>query len=470
MHKIHCEKCGVGLYSDLKLKEWICSPCIKGISPSSIICIACSLSNGVFICADDNRWVHLFCGLILKPYVKSTTNITLSKNALNCTVITKFPKEIFTGFCNICKKANESVLIACSLCKELMHISCVINKSWKIIGESFECGCSDKKKPTKKVKSFDLPPVRGPSSCLILENIMEKIIKADNLMIFRDESQEYTKEQKEDILNSLSSTCYIDSTPGYLAIIINKSKDFPSKKLKLQHPSNILIFSDITDVREENEPKYVNNYKAYESQKIASLDHIYKYYIRGHAYFSVDQILHDFRVMILSKLNSSNNVQEKIYINNFWDVAVENLQQGKSLFEKAIVNDWKAALDTNQNAAKVTSEWHKEPFESRDYEMINDYLEVSEGTKARLNTKIKGKCDGNNCNELSDLGPFELINSTWKSQNSDRAVRVECSDQCLCDKNKCKNRQISLKQFQILDEDVKEIPTWGFDIYRVLGC
>lgn len=465
MHKILCDTCGVGLYSDLKLTEWKCSPCTKGLSPSALKCIACSMSNGVFIKTDNRKWLHLFCALLLKPYIKSTQELKIAKNALNCTVSYNIPQALYQSPCVFCKSPSKSAAITCYVCKESMHISCVINKNWKIVGENFDCGCSEKRKFVKKPKNQELPPVRGPSSCSILEEIMEKIIKADFLMMFREDSGNSPETYKENVLESLSAKCYVDSVDEHIAIVIKRSEGQPSKKFKMTTPQNILHFTEINDVIEENEPKYVENYREYEDKMITNLDHIYKFYIRGHAYFSISQVLKGLRKMIISKLQSAQTTGEKIYINNFWDFVIQHLKKSKKAFEEAILDDWQTSLQTNQAAAKVTSIWYKEAFESRQYEMISDYSEVSEGTYKRLFTRKRGKCNGQECEDLSTLGPFELANSTWKSNNSDRSIRVECSDDCECFEGKCQNRQISLKQFQKLGYDVKEVPTWGFDAY-----
>lgn len=465
MQKIICGTCGVGLYSDLKITEWKCSPCSKGISPSTLKCIACALSNGVFLKTDSRKWLHLFCALLLKPYIKSTQEIKIAKNALNCTVSVKIPQSLYQSPCVFCKSPNKSAAITCYICKESMHISCVINKTWKIVGENFDCGCSEKRKGVKKLKNEELPPVRGPESCSTLEHIMERIIKADFLMIFRENCQSSQVSNRDSLLNALTANMYIDYADEHMSVVIKKKEGQPSKKHKLTMPHNILHFNDITDVVGENEPKYVSDYRQYEDKMLTNLDFIYNYYIRGHAYFSMSQVQRDLRKMILSKLHSAETEGEKIYINNFWSTAIQHLKKSKKIFEDTIIEDWRACLETNEGAPKVTSIWHKEAFESREYTMINDYQEVSDGTNQRLLTRKKGNCNGESCEDLTGLGPFELINSTWTSENVDRATRVECSEDCECLEASCKNRQISLKQFQKLDQDVKEVPTWGFDIY-----
>lgn len=294
---------------------------------------------------------------------------------------------------------------------------------------------------------------------------MEKVIKADNLMMFRDKPA-VDPIYKETSLESLSTKCYIDQDSESLSLIIQKSDiSLPNKKLKLTTPGNILEFEDIVDIIGNNEPKHVQDYYQYETEKLVSLDHMYKYYIRGHAYFSMSQVIQDLRKMILAKLSSTNSIKEKIYINRFWEFSINHLNQNKKVFEDSVLADWRSALDTNKQAPRVTSQWYKEPFESRTYEMITEYQEVSKNTKTRLGTKKSGQCDGSICHSLNELGPFDLVNCTWTSNNPDRRNRVECSQFCECDQFECKNRQISLKQFQKLGQDVEEVPTWGFDVY-----
>jgi hypothetical protein len=462
MHKIACEKCGVGLFTDIKLKEWVCSPCQQGLSPTSLTCKVCSLSNGVLISTTSSEWLHLFCALLLKQYIKSSSSEDIS-NCLNSVISLEIPEDLTDQICAVCGKDKGLPVILCQTCSQNVHISCIIQKNWKIIGESLDCGCCEKKKSLKRSKTSELPPIRGPQSCLILEHIMEKIVKCDHLMIFREKTDTSNKDL---LLEGLSSKTYIDVTEDSLFLVISKTfQGSPTKKQKLSTPAGILDFDEISDIVTEDEPRYVQDYEEYEKEKLVNFDHMYKYFIRGHAYFTMSQVIQDFRHIIMKNLAKAKTTQEKIYINRVWELGMNHLMSSKKSFEEAVLDDWKTALETNRQAPRVTSSWHKEAFESRNYEMISDYKEVSKGTKSRLETRKKGKCEGNSCSELQDLGPFNLINCTWESTNPDRVSRVECSEKCLCDQVQCKNRQISLKQFQKLDEDVKEIATWGFDVY-----
>ena len=133
MHKIFCGKCGVGIFSDAKLKEWTCSPCLQNLSPSSLKCKACNLSNGVLLSTSSEEWIHLFCALLLKPYVKSTAKLKSTKSALNCTVNLDLPEILNSMTCNICKAESQSLLIDCSACKNYVHLSCIVNKNWKMV-------------------------------------------------------------------------------------------------------------------------------------------------------------------------------------------------------------------------------------------------------------------------------------------------------------------------------------------------
>ena len=465
MHKIACDKCGVGLYTDIKLKEWLCSPCQQGLSAHSLFCIVCSLSNGVFISTTSSEWIHLLCALLLKQYIKSSSPLSDSKSALNSIITIEIPSKVQGQLCAVCTKDREIPVVPCVTCSQNVHISCILQKNWKIIGEDLDCGCSEKKKSIKKAKTQELPPIRGPQSCLILEHIMEKIVNADHLMLLREKS-ECEASYKDSFLEGLSAKCYLDVIADSLSLVIVKSNvGSPVKKQKLTAPAGILDFDDIFDIVSEDEPKYIENYEEYEKKKFVSLDHMYKYYIRGHAYFSMSQVINDFRLLITQKLQMTENLQEKIYLNRIWEIGISHLNQSKKAFDEAVLEDWNSALETNKQAPRVTSQWHKEAFESRNYEMISDYKEVSKGTKKRLETRKKGNCDGKFCNKLEQLGPFNLINCTWDSTNPDRFCRVECSENCKCTQKKCKNRQISLKQFQKLNEDVKEVATWGFDVY-----
>lgn len=92
--------------------------------------------------------------------------------------------------------------------------------------------------------------------------------------------------------------------------------------------------------------------------------------------------------------------------------------------------------------------------------MIEDYEPINHGfSNERLKTTKIGKCDGKHCSALDTLGPFDLLHSTWKTGNIDRASKTECSDLCACDKDACMNRQITKHDEKVLGTEVIERPT-----------
>mmetsp|Transcript_15545 Transcript_15545/g.28200 ORF Transcript_15545/g.28200 Transcript_15545/m.28200 type:complete len:677 (+) Transcript_15545:2248-4278(+) len=67
------------------------------------------------------------------------------------------------------------------------------------------------------------------------------------------------------------------------------------------------------------------------------------------------------------------------------------------------------------------------------------------------------------------MGSLDLVNDSWASSNTDRQVKVECTDQCLCSAETCLNRAISKQSIQRLGIDVVEKETWGFDKFTYVN-
>eukprot|EP01083_Nonionella_stella_P276925 941403_1 len=107
------------------------------------------------------------------------------------------------------------------------------------------------------------------------------------------------------------------------------------------------------------------------------------------------------------------------------------------------------------------------------YEQIDGYLPVEgadrESVLGKLRTEKRGKCDGNHCSKLENLGPFENELMTFKSECVDRKMLAECSDACGCSSDSCKNRSITLGQGMKLGKDVKKVMTFGIDPYTRLN-
>eukprot|EP01083_Nonionella_stella_P101066 286027_1 len=107
------------------------------------------------------------------------------------------------------------------------------------------------------------------------------------------------------------------------------------------------------------------------------------------------------------------------------------------------------------------------------YEQIDGYLPVEgadrEAVLSKLRTEKRGKCDGNHCSKLENLGPFENELMTFKSECVDRKMLAECSDACGCTSESCRNRSITLGQGMKLGKDVKKVMTFGIDPYTRLN-
>lgn len=102
--------------------------------------------------------------------------------------------------------------------------------------------------------------------------------------------------------------------------------------------------------------------------------------------------------------------------------------------------------DNNWPRAK---EWYKSPGAKREYEAIDEY-KAAEGCDPDqvmkvMQTSKSSKCDGTCCKEYETLGELDLAIDSWKSDCPCRSNKVECSKDCPCYGNGCKNRAIAEK-------------------------
>jgi len=100
------------------------------------------------------------------------------------------------------------------------------------------------------------------------------------------------------------------------------------------------------------------------------------------------------------------------------------------------------------------------------YEETVRYLIKTKSKRSRLDvlrklaTKKKLKCDGNHCDRLQALGPYDMNSEQWLSSAVDRKNRVECSSECGCDPMTCRNQGIGRGRRKRLSQ-VREAPTFG---------
>ena len=103
----------------------------------------------------------------------------------------------------------------------------------------------------------------------------------------------------------------------------------------------------------------------------------------------------------------------------------------------------------------------------KEFETISDYHHIKpEETNDVITTKISPHCEGGCCNEINQLGPFNLDNSRWNCSCKDRSNNIECDPNiCKCDVNKCQNLSLYKKEYKQINVDVEERYSWGIDLY-----
>ena len=103
----------------------------------------------------------------------------------------------------------------------------------------------------------------------------------------------------------------------------------------------------------------------------------------------------------------------------------------------------------------------------KEFEIITDYHHIKpEETEKILLTQIVPSCEGSCCDDIKQLGPFNIDNSKWKCFCKDRANNIECEPNiCKCDINKCKNMSLYKKEYKKINIDVEERYSWGIDLF-----
>ena len=152
-----------------------------------------------------------------------------------------------------------------------------------------------------------------------------------------------------------------------------------------------------------------------------------------------------------------------IYLNTIYIRLIQLIQQLN--FDELFEADVKIMISNNKlpksNMSISSLPIHKE------FEIISDYHHIKpEETEKILLTQITPSCGGGCCNEINQLGPFNLDNSKWKCLCKDRSNNIECDPNiCKCEINKCKNLSLYKKEYKTIDIDVEERYSWGIDLF-----
>ena len=152
-----------------------------------------------------------------------------------------------------------------------------------------------------------------------------------------------------------------------------------------------------------------------------------------------------------------------IYLNLIYIRLIQFIQ--KINFDELFMSDIQLMISNNK-LPKSSMLISSTPIR-KEFEIISDYHHIKpEETIDIITTKIKPECDGKCCQEINQLGPFNLDNSRWKCLCKDRANNIECDPtKCKCDLNNCKNLSLYKKEYKQINIDVEERYSWGIDLY-----
>lgn len=462
MIRIKCKKCKCKTFSNEEISDFKCAPCNNGFLPSKLECVACGEKNGIFLLDLSRHWIHHKCLYLLEDYIIGDRKAALSLiKSTDSHVNIRIPRKILKKACSKCNEIKNSVLIKCNICEKIAHISCFKSES------STSCGCDNI--PIKRARTFhkdsnnrdnhDTEDIRkelknipkDASLNITVDWILNLIVEKDWLLYFRKNSQ---KNFLEKIRKPNTGDFYYNPDEKSLYLILKRNgKD----KYGFQKDQN---HKKIEETESNGNKLYLNK----QISEIDSLDYILN---NSHIFSSTEQIkiyLHHLKV---KKLREANSSYEIAYIRRFRKNYNFILDLTEDFITKSLISDWEKIKELNKrNYARVEGEWHKEPFKSRKYEIINDYVPADNKFSIdQITTEKIGRCDGVGCDYFLTLGEYNIQTCQFASTNDDRKNRIECSNYCKCSKDVCKNRQIANKERLKLKRSVKQVETWGYDIY-----
>lgn len=483
--RLRCDKCRCELVFPYR-KRPLCGLCERGQNNGQRVCFLCKLKGGELAKTLDGKWVHLVCGTIAcDSAVMYDFGFPSKRRRLDnppSYIQLILPASALSADCSKCWGQEEAqYTVSCSQCHRKVHYGCFLTQGgWDYVS-GFECGCrkrdpspeetSQAAQKAQKEGNSEYEPIRAPTASTVLKSLFEDVIRLDEYRLFRKESvnQSFTLPDKlTKFASTLPDTMLLTSHPQYCSI-----PDLERSKKEAEIEALLSDLDRAEGVVARGEPMYVSNFDQYEDSLLTSLDFLYTYRVSEHFYFNISQVIADLGKLISGKFNLTADPVARKYINWFWSKATAIIANGRKDFDREVVRDWKNLIGQSEGipSAKLADK-DTTPVLSRPYIYVKDFEPVNGDTSllARLQTSRTNSCSGDFCSDFSTLGPFDLSRSTWISSNSCRAQRLECSSSCLCDPRICRNRQLSRGEEKKLGVDVRETPTWGFDVrtYRTI--
>lgn len=190
-------------------------------------------------------------------------------------------------------------------------------------------------------------------------------------------------------------------------------------------------------------------------------------------YLKMEDFLIDIKELIKSALRRCGNSIAQLYVSGLYNYIL-NLCAKQEIFlrvetEINFNKQYKELIA--KKVLRVPSEWKKRAMPRRQYFHIEEYVSGIKGDNKileRMKTKLKGNCNGRHCFSFEELGPLSLAEETWITKCSDRKRKIECDKRrCGCRNIDCKNRAITDHKTKKMGIDVKEIESWGLDVFTV---
>lgn len=482
--RLRCEKCRCELVFPYR-KRAVCGLCDRGQSGVDFVCFLCKLKGGELTKTLDGKWVHLVCGTVACEIALMYDFGFPSKRRRPenppSYIQLALPASALSADCSKCWGQGEpQYTVPCSQCHRRVHFGCFLTQGGWDYESGFECGCRKRDpsheeenvrgtKKAKRERNAEYEPIRAPSSSTVLRSLFEDVIRLDKNRLFRKEAANQPFILPDKLVQ------FAASLPD--SILNNRYQNAPASDAESRRKEGeVEALSDLDraeGVVNENEPMFVADFEMYEDSLLTSLDYLYTYRVSEHYYFSISQLKSDLFKLLSRKLALTSNPEACKYIHWFLLQATAIIDSGKKEFDKEVVRDWKSLRAQSEGIPNVKlADMDTAPVSSRSYVYLKDFEPVNGDTSllTRLQTSQFNGCSGDFCSDFSTLGPFDLSHSTWISSNPCRAQRLECSTRCRCDPRSCRNRQLSRGEEKKLGVDVRETPTWGFDVltYRTI--
>ncbi|MCQ2818069.1 MAG: SET domain-containing protein-lysine N-methyltransferase, partial [archaeon] len=251
-----------------------------------------------------------------------------------------------------------------------------------------------------------------------------------------------------------------------------KEHSHSKSKINLEH-KRIFIekLSNLISVEWPQKDGYKNTFLS--ESFLSSMDAIL-FKCKMHYYTSNADIVYDLSYLCETILRKLEKLIPKKY-SSFLDVykvylSIVYLRMKSDIEKLKFMEKYEDDIQRMLDANKLPKVKHsnlgipakKEYITLEEYEHIN-----IDDTKDKIETSFTMDCSTTCCccNDIKKLGPLDLSTTQWNSECPARKHRIECTENCKCDLNTCKNCPIRKKEYKELGKDVEERYSWGIDLF-----